>query len=141
MTERTLVIFKPDAVKRKLVGRILQRFEDKGLTVTELHLRQLRRDTLADHYAEHSGKSFFSALIDSMMVGEVIVGVLEGNRAVEVVRRMVGDTDGGTAQPGTVRGDFASGSPLAENLVHASDSKASAAREICIFFGRCYNGG
>ena len=135
-TQQTLVIFKPDAVRRRLVGRILQRFEDKGLSIVQLHLRLLSRAALADHYQEHSAKPFFSDLIDMMTSGESIVAILEGPFAIEVVRHLIGDTHGAKARPGTIRGDFASGSPVAENLVHASADSTSAQREIRIFFGQ-----
>ncbi len=135
--QRTLVIFKPDALKRKLVGQIIQRFEDKELSIVQLQMCTIKRGILEVHYREHTGKPFFHNLIDFMMSGPSIVAGVEGHLAIEVVRKMVGDTNGVKAEPGTIRGDLASGSILAENLIHASDSESSAYNEISLFFPGC----
>lgn len=130
--ETTLVIFKPDAVKRGLVGRILQRFEDKQLKILRLESRFLPNSVVQEHYAEHKGKSFFPDLVEAMVRKQVVVAALEGYRAVELVRILVGDLS--TPRPGTIRGDFAPLFPKSANLVHASDSVTSAQRELEIFF-------
>jgi nucleoside-diphosphate kinase len=131
--DRTLVLFKPDAVRRGLVGQILARFEAKGLTVTAMDLRELDKETLAEHYAEHVGKPFYDDLVQFMSSGPVVAAVLEGPEDTwEVVRTMMGATNPRTAAPGTIRGDL--GILFTENLVHGSDSAASAEREIGIFF-------
>lgn len=130
--QRTLVIFKPDCVQRRLVGRILQRFEDKGLKVAALKLIQVPRDLAERHYAEHKERPFFPGLIGFITGGPVVVGVLEGNEAVAVLRSLLGATNGVNAAPGTVRGDFSISKQ--NNLVHGSDSPESAAREIALWF-------
>lgn len=133
MSDRTLVLLKPDAVERGLVGVILSRFEDKGLTLVAMDLRQLDADTLARHYEEHVGKGFYADLVEFMSRGPVVALVLEGPEDTwEVVRTMMGTTNPRNAAPGTIRGDL--GILFTENLVHGSDSLASAAREISIFF-------
>lgn len=133
MSDRTLVLLKPDAVERGLVGAILSRFEAKGLKVVAMELRTLDRDTLARHYEEHVGKGFYADLVEFMSRGPVVAMVLEGpENTWEVVRSMMGATNPRTAAPGTIRGDL--GILFTENLVHGSDSLASAEREITIFF-------
>jgi nucleoside-diphosphate kinase len=133
MSDRTLVLLKPDAVERGLVGRILSRFEDKGLRIVALDLRTLDPDTLARHYEEHVGKDFYTDLVAFMSRGPVVAMVLEGPEDTwEVVRTMMGATNPRKAEPGTLRGDL--GILVTENLVHGSDSQASAEREIGIFF-------
>jgi nucleoside-diphosphate kinase len=133
MSDRTLVLLKPDAVERGLVGQILARFEAKGLTLVALELRSLDADTLARHYEEHVGKGFYADLVEFMSRGPVVALVLEGPEDTwEVVRTMMGATNPRKAAPGTVRGDL--GILFTENLVHGSDSLDSAAREIGIFF-------
>lgn len=133
MSDRTLVLLKPDAVERGLVGTILSRFEAKGLEIVALELRTLDRDTLARHYEEHVGKGFYADLVEFMSRGPVVAMVLEGpENTWEVVRSMMGATNPRTAAPGTIRGDL--GILFTENLVHGSDSLASAEREITIFF-------
>lgn len=133
MSDRTLVLLKPDAVERGLVGEILSRFEAKGLTIVALELRQLDRSTLAEHYAEHVDRPFYADLVEFMSRGPVVAMVLEGPEDTwEVVRAMMGATNPRTAAPGTIRGDL--GILFTENLVHGSDSAGSAAREIAIFF-------
>ncbi|MGO9600363.1 MAG: nucleoside-diphosphate kinase [Isosphaeraceae bacterium] len=130
--QRTLVIFKPDCVQRRLVGQIMARFEAKGLHVSALKLLQVDRRLAEKHYAEHLGKPFFEGLIAFITGGPVIVGVLEGNEAIGVVRSMLGATSGVAAAPGTVRGDFSISKQ--NNLVHGSDSPESAQREIALWF-------
>jgi nucleoside-diphosphate kinase len=133
MSDRTLVLLKPDAVERGLVGQILARFELKGLRVVAMDLRTLDRDTLGRHYEEHVGKGFYDDLVAFMSRGPVVAMVLEGPEDTwEVVRTMVGATNPRKADAGTIRGDM--GILFTENLVHASDSLASAAREASIFF-------
>jgi len=133
MSDRTLVLLKPDAVERGLIGTILSRFEAKGLKIVALELRTLDRETLARHYEEHVGKGFYGELVEFMSRGPVAALVLEGpENTWEVVRLMMGATNPRTAAPGTIRGDL--GLLFTENLVHGSDSLASAEREIGIFF-------
>ncbi len=133
MSDRTLVLLKPDAVERGLVGQILGRFEAKGLRLVALDLRRLDADTLARHYEEHVGKGFYADLVEFMSRGPVVALVLEGpENTWEVVRTMMGTTNPRAAAPGTIRGDL--GILFTENLVHGSDSLASAEREIGIFF-------
>lgn len=133
MADRTLVLLKPDAVERGLVGEILSRFERKGLKIVALEQRLLDLATLAKHYEEHVGKGFYAELVAFMSRGPAVAVVVEGPEDTwEVVRTLMGPTNPRTAAPGTIRGDF--GIRLTENLVHGSDSLASAAREIGIFF-------
>ena len=133
MSDRTLVLLKPDAVERGLVGSILDRFERKGLKLVALDLRTLDQATLGRHYEEHVGKGFYADLVAFMSRGPVVALVLEGpENTWEVVRTMMGATNPRTAAPGTIRGDL--GILFTENLVHGSDSLASAEREIGIFF-------
>ncbi len=130
---RTLVICKPDAVERGLVGEILGRFERKGLRLVAADLRTLGADVLARHYAEHVGKGFYDELVAFMGRSPVLVAVVEGPPDTwSVVRQMMGATDPVKAAPGTIRGDL--GTEVTENLVHGSDSADSARREIGIFF-------
>jgi nucleoside-diphosphate kinase len=130
--QRTLIIFKPDCVQRRLVGSILARFEAKGLKLAALKLIHVDRALGEKHYAEHQGKPFFGGLIDFITAGAVVVGVLEGNEAVAVVRTMLGATNGVAAAPGTIRGDFSISKQ--NNLIHGSDSPESAEREIALWF-------
>jgi nucleoside-diphosphate kinase len=133
MSDRTLVLLKPDAVERGLVGSILSRFEAKGLKIVALDLRTLDADTLARHYEEHVGKGFYADLVEFMSRGPVVALVVEGPEDTwEVVRGMMGATNPRKAAPGTIRGDL--GILFTENLVHGSDSLDSATREIGIFF-------
>ena len=133
MSDRTLVLLKPDAVERGPVGTILDRFERKGLKLVALDLRTLDQATLGRHYEEHVGKGFYADLVAFMSRGPVVALVLEGpENTWEVVRTMMGATNPRTAAPGTIRGDL--GILFTENLVHGSDSLASAEREIGIFF-------
>lgn len=133
MSDRTLVLLKPDAVERKLVGEIVGRFEAKNLTIVAMELRQLDQDILARHYAEHQGKGFYADLVEFMSRGPVVAMVIEGPEDTwEVVRNLVGATNPRKADAGTIRGDL--GILFTENLVHGSDSLDSATREIGIFF-------
>ena len=133
MSDRTLVLLKPDAVERGLVGTILGRFEAKGLRIVALDQRTLDKETLARHYEEHAGKGFYDDLVTFMSRGPVVALVLEGPEDTwDVVRTMMGATNPRQAAPGTIRGDL--GILFTENLVHGSDSAASAEREVSIFF-------
>ena len=129
---RTLVLCKPDAVERRLVGEIVGRLERKGLTVVALELRQLDTALAEKHYAEHVGKPFFGDLVSFITRGPLVAMVVEGPEAWKVVRTLVGATNPREAAPGTLRGDLAI--ELTENLVHGSDGAESAAREIALFF-------
>jgi nucleoside-diphosphate kinase len=133
MSTKTLVLLKPDAVERSLVGNILTRFENKGLKIAAMQLRTLDAATLARHYEEHVGKGFYADLVAFMGRNPVVALVLEGPEDTwEIVRAMMGATNPRSAAPGTIRGDL--GTLFTENLVHGSDSAESAAREIQIFF-------
>jgi nucleoside-diphosphate kinase len=133
MSDRTLVLLKPDAVERKLVGEIVGRFEAKNLTIAAMELRRLDQEILARHYAEHQGKGFYADLVEFMSRGPVVAMVIEGPQDTwEVVRNLVGATNPRQADAGTIRGDL--GILFTENLVHGSDSLDSATREIGIFF-------
>ncbi|KPI01014.1 Nucleoside diphosphate kinase [Actinobacteria bacterium OV450] len=133
MTQRTLVILKPDAVRRGLVGEIIGRIERKaGWTIPALELRTLDQETLEAHYGEHKGKPFYEPLMGFMASGPVVVLVAEGERVIEGVRQLAGPTDPIVAAPGSIRGDF--GTVTRENLIHASDSEESAERELKLFF-------
>jgi nucleoside-diphosphate kinase len=130
--QRTLIICKPDCVQRRLVGEVLQRFEARGLRIAALKLLQVDRALAEKHYGEHKGKPFFEGLIGFITGGPVVVGVVEGNEAVAVVRAMLGKTNGVEAAPGTIRGDYSISKQ--NNLVHGSDSPESAQREIALWF-------
>jgi nucleoside-diphosphate kinase len=133
VSQRTLVILKPDAVRRGLMGEILGRIERKAdWTITALELRTLDRPTLERHYAEHVGRPFYEPLVEFMLSGPVAVLVVEGERVIEGVRALAGPTDPIVAAPGSIRGDF--GTIVRENLIHASDSEQSAERETKIFY-------
>jgi nucleoside-diphosphate kinase len=132
VSERTLVLVKPDAVRRGLAGDVIGRFERKGLTVVAMDLRRIDGETADRHYAEHVGKAFYPALREFIISGPLVALVLEGDQAIAVVRGLVGATDGREAAAGTIRGDFSLSNR--ENLVHASDSSDSARREIAHFF-------
>jgi nucleoside-diphosphate kinase len=130
--ETTLVLVKPDGVQRHLVGTILARFEAKGLQLVGIRMQRIPEATLRRHYGEHAGKPFFEGLIAYMSAGPVVALALRGPRAVATVRKMMGKTFGFEAEPGTIRGDL--GLSGSFNLVHGSDSAASAARELELFF-------
>ncbi len=132
MKQRTLVLLKPDAVNRRLMGEIISRFEKKGLKIVAMKMLWLSRERAEMHYEVHKGKPFYESLIDYITSGPIVAMVLEGDRAIEVVRKMMGKTNGIEAEPGTIRGDFAMS--IQNNLVHGSDSEESAKREIPIFF-------
>ena len=130
--ERTFVLLKPDAVQRGLVGTILERFERRGLKIIGLKLTSVPRARAEEYYVEHRGKPFFEGLMQYIGSGPVIAVALEGDNAVATVRAMIGATDPATAAAGTIRADF--GLSIGKNLIHASDSRKSADREIAIFF-------
>jgi len=132
VTERTLVLIKPDAVARGLVGEVIARFERKGLTLSALVLRTMDVELADRHYAEHLEKAFYPPLRDFMTSGPLLAGIFSGDEAVDVVRALVGATDGRKAAAGTIRGDLSLSNR--ENLVHASDSVESAEREIKLWF-------
>ena len=136
MTERTLILVKPDGVKRGLSGQILSRIEAKGYTLVAVELRTASADLLAAHYAEHVGKPFYGPLVEFMVSGPVLAIVAEGDRVIEGFRSLAGTTDPTTAPPGTIRGDLGRQWPtkVLQNLVHGSDSVESAVREIGIWF-------
>jgi len=130
--ERTLIVLKPDAVQRQLVGRIVARLEQKGLKIAAMRMLRVSDDLARRMYAEHEGKGFHQALLAFITAGPVVAMVLEGNNAVRVCRAMMGPTFGPDAPPGTLRGDL--GMSMRYNLVHGSDSPDAAAREIPLFF-------
>lgn len=133
MTERTLVLIKPDGIKRRLVGEILSRIERKGLTIAALELRDVDQALAGQHYAEHEGKPFFGSLLEFITSAPVVAAIVEGPRAVAAFRQLAGGTDPvENAIPGTIRGDF--GLQTQFNLVHGSDSADSAEREIALWF-------
>ncbi|RZU37465.1 nucleoside diphosphate kinase [Streptomyces sp. BK022] len=133
MTQRTLVLLKPDAVRRGLVGEIIGRIERKAdWRIAALELRNLDRGILEQHYAEHVGRPFYEPLVEFMSSGPVVAMIVEGERVIEGVRQLAGPTDPIAAAPGSIRGDF--GVIVRENLIHASDSEESAEREVKIFF-------
>lgn len=131
--ESTLLIVKPDAVRRSLIGEVLRRVEAKGLRLAEMRMTTIDRTTADEHYAEHREKPFFDELVGFIGSGPVVVARVEGERAVTVLRSLMGPTDPALAPPGTIRGDY--GLIITENLVHGSDSTESAERELKLFFG------
>ena len=136
MTQQTLVLIKPDGVKRNLIGEIIGRIEAKGYRVDAMKKFTPTRDLLAAHYAEHEGKPFYEPLVDFMMSGDVVALCIEGNRVIEGFRALAGATDPTVALPGTIRGDLGRdwGQKVQQNLVHGSDSEESASREIALWF-------
>ncbi len=130
--ERTLIIFKPDAVQRGLCGEILSRFEKKGLQIVGMKFMKISRELAETHYAPHKGKPFYEGLVRFMTSSPVMVMALEGNGAIEICRKMMGATFGFKAEAGTIRGDY--GVSSAFNLIHGSDSAESAQRELGLFF-------
>ncbi len=133
MSQRTLVLLKPDATRRGLIGEIISRIERKAnWTIAAMELRTLDTATLEKHYGEHVGKPFYEPLMEFMASGPVVALIVEGESVIDGVRALAGKTDPLAAGPGTIRGDFAT--ITRENLIHASDSEESAAREISIFF-------
>jgi nucleoside-diphosphate kinase len=132
MSQRTLILVKPDGVKRNIVGEVIARIERKGLKVVALELRTIDADTAKSHYAEHAERPFFGELVEFITSGPLVAIVAEGERAIESFRALAGATDPVKALPGTIRGDYAL--EVSQNIVHGSDSPDSAAREIKIFF-------
>lgn len=132
MSERTLVLIKPDGVRRGLAGEVLSRMERKGLRIVAMDLRTLDREIAETHYAEHAGKPFFGSLVEFITSAPLVAIVAEGPRAIEAFRALAGATDPVRALPGTIRGDYAL--EVQENIVHGSDGPDSAEREIKIFF-------
>lgn len=130
--QQTLVLLKPDCVQRRLVGRLIERFEQKGLRIAGLKLVQADRTLAGKHYAVHQGKPFYDSLLEFLTSGPTIAIVLEGREAVAVVRNLMGPTDGTKAPPATIRGDFALS--IQNNLIHGSDSPENAATEIALWF-------
>jgi nucleoside-diphosphate kinase len=132
LSERTLVLIKPDGVRRGLVGEVLSRVERKGLRIVAMDMRTLDRDTAQTHYLEHAEKPFYGSLVDFITSSPLVALVVEGSRAIEAFRALAGATDPVRAATGTIRGDYAL--EVQENIVHGSDSPDSAEREIKIFF-------
>ena len=130
--ERTLIIFKPDAVQRSLCGQILTRFENKGLQIAGLKFMKIPRETAETHYAPHKGKGFYEGLVKFMTSSPVLVVALQGKNAIAIARKLMGATFGSNAEPGTIRGDF--GVSNSFNLIHGSDSPEAATKEIGLFF-------
>jgi nucleoside-diphosphate kinase len=130
--ESTLLIVKPDGVRRGLIGEVLRRAEAKGLQIGDLRMMRIDRELAERHYAEHVDKPFFGELVGFITSGPVVVARLEGESAIEVWRTLMGPTNPVVAPPGTIRGDFAT--VITENLVHGSDSPGSAERELALFF-------
>lgn len=131
--ESTLLIVKPDGVRRGLVGEVLRRVETKGLRIAEMRMMRIDRSLAEEHYGEHREKPFFGDLVEFITSGPVVVARLEGEGAIDVWRTMMGPTDPASAPAGTIRGDF--GLIITENIVHGSDSLESADRELKLFFG------
>lgn len=136
MTQSTLVLVKPDGVRRNLIGEVISRCEQKGYVVAKLRKLTPTRELLAQHYAEHEGKPFYEPLMEFMLSGDVVAIELTGNRVIEGFRSLAGPTDPTTASPGTIRGDLGRdwGTKVVQNLVHGSDSEESAARELSLWF-------
>jgi nucleoside-diphosphate kinase len=132
-TQSTLLIVKPDGVRRSLIGEVLRRVEEAGLTIDELRMETIDRATAEEHYGEHRDKPFFAELVDFITGGPVVVARVTGDNAIAVWRELMGPTDPADAPPGTIRGDLAE--IISENIVHGSDSQESAARELKLFFG------
>jgi nucleoside-diphosphate kinase len=130
--EQTLIIVKPDGVQRGLIGSVIERFERRGLKIVGLKMIQVSRELAEQHYAEHRGKPFFDGLVGFITSSPVVVGVLEGPNAIDVVRATVGSTNPASSAPGTIRADF--GLTIGRNLIHASDGSDAAQREVSLFF-------
>lgn len=133
MLQKTLVIIKPDAVRRGLTGEIIKRIEAKELNIEDMKMMHIKRELAEKHYEEHKHKPFFASLVDFITSGKVVVMIVSGPEAVKIVRTMMGPTNPAEAPPGTIRGDF--GIETQENIIHGSDSVKSAEREISLFFG------
>lgn len=132
MSERTLILVKPDGVKRRLIGEVVSRIERKGLTISRMELRTISRDTAERHYAEHRERPFFGELVEFITSGPLVAMVVEGPDAVKNMRSIMGATNPVEATPGSLRGDFAT--VIGENIAHGSDSPENGEREIAIFF-------
>jgi nucleoside-diphosphate kinase len=132
--EKSLVLIKPDGVARGYIGEIISRFEKRGLTISKLEMMSLTRKMAETHYAEHVGKPFYPPLIDFITSGPLVALVVEGDRAISIIRAMCGTTDAGLAAPGTIRGDLSIYNN--RNVIHSSDSIESSVREIALFFGK-----
>jgi len=132
VAQRTLVLVKPDGVKKGLTGEIISRLEKKGLKIAAMKMLQMDKALARRHYAVHDGKPFFAGLVDFITSGPIVAVVVEGEKSVEVVRKLMGETDPVKAAPGTIRGDY--GLDIGENLIHGSDSEENAQVEIALFF-------
>jgi len=132
VVQRTLVLVKPDGVKKGLTGEIISRLEKKGLKIAAMRMLQMDKALARKHYAVHDGKPFFAGLVDFITSGPIVAVVVEGDKSVEVVRKLMGETDPVKAAPGTIRGDY--GLDIGENLIHGSDSEENARTEIALFF-------
>ena len=135
-TQRTLILVKPDGVRRQLIGEVIRRVESKGYIIADLKMLQPDRSLLEEHYSEHAGKAFYEPLLEFMLSGPIVAIIAEGNRVIEGFRKLAGVTDPTVAEPGTIRGDLArdQGTKVVQNIVHGSDSEESAEREIGIWF-------
>jgi nucleoside-diphosphate kinase len=132
VAQRTLVLVKPDGVEKGLTGEIISRLEKKGLKIAAMRMLQMDKALARKHYAVHDGKPFFAGLVDFITSGPIVAVVVEGDKSVEVVRKLMGETDPVKAAPGTIRGDY--GLDIGENLIHGSDSEENAQNEIVLFF-------
>lgn len=132
MLERTLVLLKPDAVQRGLIGAIITRVEQKGLQIVGLKLRQFPKKLVEEHYSVHKERPFYGKLVSFMTSGPVVAIAIEGKESIEVVRKLIGKTNSRQAEPGTIRGDL--GMSFSNNLVHGSDSPEAAKKELALFF-------
>lgn len=132
MLQKTLILVKPDGVQRGLIGEILSRIEQKGLRIAALRMLQMDETMARRHYAVHEGKAFFPGLVEFITSGPIVAAVVEGERSIEVMRQLMGETDPIKALPGTIRGDY--GLDIGENLIHGSDSEENARKEIALFF-------
>jgi nucleoside-diphosphate kinase len=140
MNQKSLIIIKPDAVRRGLIGEIINRFEEKNLNIRALKMLKISNNLAENHYAEHKGKEFYDNLIKFITSGNSVALILEGENAIPYIRELVGATNPREAKKGTIRGDFREEpiKSVTENMVHASDSPESAEREISLFFGETY---
>lgn len=132
MTEQSLFIIKPDAVKRGLIGDIISRFEKKGFKIIKLKMYTFTKDKAEKFYSDHKSKPFFNELVSFITSGQVVIAIIEGNNAISTTRIMIGSTKSFEAAPGSIRGDFGLG--LTDNIVHASDSKESFEKEVTVVF-------
>jgi len=130
--ERTFAFIKPDGVQRGLIGKVIERFENRGMKILAMKLINITPEQAKEHYKEHEGKDFYEPLLDYIMSGPVVAMVIEGRDCVKQIRKLAGDTDPKDAEPGTIRYDFAQN--ISRNIIHAADSDTSAEREIAIYF-------